>query len=501
MTSRSPYLILFIVIAVCIAMTGCTSTTQPPPGNVLTTIPVTGSQPDLTNQNSQIKATFRNGNSFTPLVAPQPLISLERMVGGLTSPMMIALPGDGIGRMFVVEQTGTVRIISANKTLLDVPFLDLRDRMVNLNTGYDERGLLSIAFHHDYKINGRMFVYYSAPLRSGAPSGWSCTNRLSEFRVMADNPERVDMSTEKVLLMVDKPSQNHNGGTILFGPDDGYLYLALGDGGGAGDTGTGHTPGTGNAQDSAKILGKIIRIDVDSPGVGGRMYAIPGDNPFETTANFLPEIYAMGLRNPAYMSFDSGDNHHLITAVAGQALFESVFVVARGGNYGWNIREGTHCYNPANPSSPPNGPCLTTGARGEPLIGPIIELGHDLGSTVVGGYIYRGTAIPSLNGKYIFGDWSAGGAGGDGTILVSTPPRGYDIGMYPVLAGSITPGDNLMWSTQEFRIANSANGRVNAFVRGFAEDENHEIYLLTNHRTGPDPASTTGEIWKLVPST
>ena len=119
--------------------------------------------------------------------------------------MMIALPGDGTGRMFVVEQTGTVRIIGANKTLLDAPFLDVRDRMVNLNTGYDERGLLSIAFHPDYKTNGRVFAYYSAPLRPGAPPGWSCTNHLSEFRVMANNSNRVDMSTEKVLLTVDKP--------------------------------------------------------------------------------------------------------------------------------------------------------------------------------------------------------------------------------------------------------------------------------------------------------
>ena len=156
-------------------MAGCTSTTQPPPGVAVTTIPPTGSQPDLTNQNSPLAATFRDGGSFTPLDTPQPLISLERVADGLIAPMMIALPGDGSGRMFVVEQTGTVRIMSANNTLLDAPFLDVRDRMVNLNKGYDERGLLSIAFHPDYKANGRVFVYYSAPLRPGVPSGWSCT--------------------------------------------------------------------------------------------------------------------------------------------------------------------------------------------------------------------------------------------------------------------------------------------------------------------------------------
>ncbi len=173
--------------------------------------------------------------------------------------------------------------------------------------------------------------------------------------------------------MVDKPFSNHNGGPILFGPDDGYLYLALGDGGRADDTGLGHTPGTGNAQDGTKLLGKIIRIDVDSPGTGGKQYAIPADNPFVGMAGFAPEIYAMGFRNPAYASFDAGGNHALTTGVAGQKLFESVFIVDKGGNYGWNIREGTHCFDPADDSKPPAGPCGTTGARGEPLIGPIIE--------------------------------------------------------------------------------------------------------------------------------
>ena len=135
--------------------------------------------------------------------------------------------------MFVVDQIGLVRIITAEGKFLDEPFLDLRDRMVGLNTGYDERGLLSIAFHPDFRNNSRVFAFYSAPLRAGAPSGWSCTNRLSEFRITPGNTNTVDMSSEKILLTVDKPQSNHNGGPMLFGPDDGYLYLALGDGGGS----------------------------------------------------------------------------------------------------------------------------------------------------------------------------------------------------------------------------------------------------------------------------
>jgi glucose/arabinose dehydrogenase len=413
--------------------------------------------------------------------------------------MMIAVPPDESGRLFVADQIGVVKIITPDKKVAETPFLDVRDRMVRLSTAYDERGLLSIAFHPDYKNNGRVFVYYSAPLQPGAPAGWSCTNHLSEFRVMPQNPDRVDMNSEKILLSVDKPQSNHNGGPILFGPDDGYLYLALGDGGGADDTATGHTPTTGNAQDVTKLLGKIIRIDVDAPQEGGKMYAIPLANPFVSTGGDAPEIYASGLRNPAFLSFDTIGNHTLITAVAGQALFESVFIIDKGGNYGWNIREGTHCFNPANDTKPAAGPCPITGSRGEPLIGPIVELGHDVGNTIIGGFMYRGTALPGLAGTYIFGTWSTAFTSGNGSLLVSTPPEGYDISLYPSSVANITPYDNRMWTTQEFRVVNTPNGRVNAYIRGFGQDTDHELYVLTNMKSGPDPNGTTGEIWKLVP--
>ena len=493
-----PVFIFLIIAAVVFA--GCAGnpvTNKTPVSPSVTTTP--GNGIDLTNQDSPLAATFRNGGSFTTLAPQQPQIGLEKIAGGFSSPMIIALPHDGSGRMAVVDQIGIVKMIGPDKKVSNKTFLDVRDRMVKLNSGYDERGLYSVAFHPDYRNNGRVFVYYSAPLQSGAPPGWSATNRLSEFRVMAGNPDAVDMNSEKILLTVDKPSSNHNGGPLLFGPDDGYLYLALGDGGGADDTGTGHTPGIGNAQDGRNLLGKIIRIDIDKPGEGGRSYAIPPDNQFAGTAGFAPEIYAMGLRNPAYASFDAGGNHTLITAVAGQALFESVFIVDKGGNYGWNIREGTHCFNPADNTKPPADPCPISGARGEPLIGPVIETGHDVGNTIVGGYIYRGTAMPDLAGDYIFGEWSTTFTRGDGSLLVSTPPDNYAVSRYPTAPGNITPEDNRMWTTAEFRIPASPNGRMNAFVRGFGEDENHELYVLTSMKSGPDPAATSGEIWKLVP--
>ena len=490
---------LFLMIA-CVVLAGCTGNPGTNMTPVLPSVTATlGIGTDLTNQNSPLAATFRNGASYTTLAPRQPTIGLEKIANGFSSPMMIALPHDGSGRMAVVDQIGIVKMIGPDKKVSDTTFLDVRDRMVKLNPGYDERGLLSLAFHPDFRNNGRLFVYYSAPLQPGAPAGWSATNRLSEFHVIPGKPDSVDMSSEKILLTVDKPFSNHNGGPLLFGPEDGYLYLALGDGGGADDTGTGHTPGTGNAQDGKTLLGKIIRIDVDKAGEGGKNYAIPPDNPFAGTAGFAPEIYAMGLRNPAFASFDAGGNHTLITAVAGQALFESAFIIYKGGNYGWNIREGTHCFNPADNTKPPAGSCPISGARGEPLIGPVIETGHDVGNTIVGGYIYRGAAMPDFTGNYIFGEWSAGFTRGDGSLLISTPPDKNTTSMYPPAVSDITPQDNRMWTTQEFRIPGNPNGRMNTFVRGFGEDENHELYVLTSVKSGPDPAAATGEIWKMVP--
>jgi glucose/arabinose dehydrogenase len=504
MNTSSRVVILICFIATYVLFAGCIGTGPSSGINIRTPAQTQDQVPDnsfdLTNQNSPLASSYQTGNSFTPLGTPSPSIGLQKIASGFSAPMMIAIPDDETGWMYIVDQIGIVKIIDANGTVLPDPFLDIRDRMVALNAGYDERGLLSITFHPDFRNNGRIFVYYSAPLRPGGPPGWSCTNRLSEFRVLSRNPGKVDMASEKILLSIDKPAENHNGGPVLFGPDDGYLYLALGDGGGADDSGAGHASGTGNAQDPSTLLGKIIRIDVDKPGVAGKPYAIPPDNPFIKEPGFHPEIYAMGFRNPAYMSFDQGADHHLITAVAGQNLFEPVYIVLKGGNYGWNIREGTHCFNPANDQSPPEGGCPVVDSRGQFLVGPVIELGHDVGSVVIGGYIYRGADMPEFNGSYIFGDWSGTGTGGgSGRIFISSPPLGYMISMYPSSIGALTPQDNRMWSTREFNIVNNPGGRIGLFVRGFGEDSHHEVYLLTNSATGPDPAGTSGTIWKLVP--
>lgn len=452
----------------------------PEPGNV-TTIPPSMTPGDSGGQPAFIKDQF----SYTVLSSENAsaAVGLKLVAEGLTAPVALVSSHDGTGRLFSVDQTGVVRIISKDGVMQSSPFLDLRDRMVPLSQSYDERGLLSLAFHPDYKNNGRLFVFYSAPLREGGPAGWNCTNHLSEFRVSSGDPNQVDMGSEQILLQIDKPSMNHNGGPVLFGPDDGYLYLMTGDGGGANDVGLGHTLGTGNAQDLKNLLGKVLRINVNQREEG-LMYAIPGDNPFNGKGGALPEIYAYGLRNPAYASFDSGDGHNLFIGNAGQQLFESVFQVKKGGNYGWNFKEGTHPFNPDQPRNP-NGTVPTTGYRGEPLTDPIIELGHDLGQVVAGGYVYRGSGIPDLTGKYLFGDWSDSRTVGNGTLLLGTPPKE---------GGASTP--NAMWSVSLVNISTSPNGRVNGFVRGFGEDDQHELYLLTSQTGGP--SGTTGKVYQIT---
>jgi glucose/arabinose dehydrogenase len=264
-----------------------------------------------------------------------PAVGLRLVADGLTSPVDLVPVPDGSGRMFVVDQVGLIRILRPDGTLASQPFLDLRDRIVKLSPSYDERGLLGLAFHPDYAHNGRFFVYYSAPLRPGAPAGFNTTSTVSEFHVSASDPDRADTGSERVLLQVDKPQSNHNAGTLLFGPDDGDLYISIGDGGGANDVGLGHVDdwydanAGGNGQDvTQNLLGNILRIDVDS----GDPYGIPADNPFVGRPG-LDEIYAYGFRNPYRMSFDMGGTHRLLVGDAGQGRWEEVSDVTRGGDY------------------------------------------------------------------------------------------------------------------------------------------------------------------------
>lgn len=403
-----------------------------------------------------------------------PMVALKLVASGFAAPMEFISSKDG--RMFVVDQTGLVKLMTADGKLQEEPFLNVSDRMVKISPMYDERGLLGLAFHPNFTRNGRVFVFYSAPLRSGAPQGWNCTNKLSEFLVSNDNPNAIDMNSEKVILEIDKPQMNHNGGTIAFGPD-GYLYLPLGDGGGANDVALGHADG-GNAQNTSSLLGKILRIDVDSTmNNASARYGIPADNPFVNKTGFLPEIWAYGLRNPYRISFDSADR--LFVADAGQNLWEEVDMVSKGGNYGWNIREGTHCFDPNSPRQSPSG-CPDLGSKGEPLLGPIIEYDHNNRTVVVGGYVYEGKSLMPLAGSYLFADWSSSFAKGDGKLYMAN-----------------SSGEGL-WKMEEIHVADRPGGRINEYIRSFGQDDEGEQYVLTSDVAGP--AGDTGKIYKMVPT-
>jgi glucose/arabinose dehydrogenase len=403
-------------------------------------------------------------------------VGLELVADGLVSPVFLTEPPDESGRLFVVDQAGQIRILAEEGKPTDELFLDLKDKIVELNPQYDERGVLGLAFHPDFANNRRFFVYYSVPRRESAPPDWNHTSRLSEFVVSQDDPNVADKGSERIVLEVDKPQQNHNAGHIAFGPD-GFLYVPLGDGGQANDTGIGHSP-QGNGQDVSNILGDILRIDIN----GAQPYGIPPDNPFVGRPEARPEIYAYGFRNPYHISFDQGGSHELMASDAGQDRFEEVSLVAKGGNYGWRIKEGTHCFN-VDRAVDPLPTCPSTGPFGEPLIDPVIEYSRleILGSTVIGGYIYRGKELPELVGKYVYGDYSRDRLKPDGTLFVSSRAQSG------------------LWPIQELRPylqSEKINGSLKHFVLGFGQDKAGEVYLLAKTESGPTGA--TGKVFRIV---
>ncbi|AFV22228.1 hypothetical protein Mpsy_0015 [Methanolobus psychrophilus R15] len=409
----------------------------------------------------------------------QEQVGLDLVAEGFTAPVGLTSPDDGSGRLFVVDQAGEIRIIDANGTLLEEPFLNLTNQIIELREDFDERGLLGLAFHPNFTENGRFFVYYSAPLREGAPEDWNHTSRISEFNVSEDDENRANPDSERVILEVDQPQFNHDAGSIAFGPD-GYLYIPLGDGGGGNDVGVGHPP-EGNGQNTTTLLGSILRIDID----GEEPYGIPEDNPFVDDDEVLDEIYAYGLRNPWRMTFDAGGENHLFAADAGQEFWESVNIIEAGGNYGWNLKEGSHAFDPENPLDTPE-EVPEVGLRGEPLIDPIIEYPNakqsdGLGQVVVGGYVYRGSAIPEFEGRYIFAEWNRADSQGDGIIFIATPPE-----------------DNVteeMWEFTELGVA--PNQTIGSYILAIGQDADRELYVLTTQNRGP--TGETGRVYRLAP--
>lgn len=428
----------------------------------------------------------------TAAASQTPVAVVSLVADGLTHPVALAEPPDGSGRRFIVDQTGQIWIVTAEGALLSEPFLDIEHRLVDLSTGSYERGLLGLAFHPNYADNGRFFVFYSAPLRDEAPDGWSHTNVIAEYAVSAADPNRATPGSEEILMAIDWPQGNHNAGTLAFGPDDGYLYISLGDGGGAGDDDAGHvddwyaTNDGGNGQDiEENLLGSILRIDVDTGDVAP--YAIPPDNPFVGQTPY-PEQWAYGFRNPYRFSFDMGGDHDMFAGDAGQALWEEVDLVTAGGNYGWNVKEGDNCFDASDPLTPPDDcpDAIPAGAdhpdAGAPLIDPIIEFANSrqpggLGTTVIGGHVYRGDQLPAWDGSYLFGVFSNSQGAGD--VFVATPDGQGN------------------WPYERLAILNLPGGRLQDFLLSFGQDLDGELYLLTAAEGGP--VGTTGKVWKIGP--
>jgi glucose/arabinose dehydrogenase len=315
-----------------------------------------------------------------------PPIQVQQVASGLTSPVTVSNAGDGSGRLFIVQQTGEIRIL-INGNILPTPFLDIHD----LVSCCDERGLLGLAFHPDYASNGFFYIYYTDTNGDIA---------LARYTVSAGDPNVADPDSRyPILSQVHQPFSNHNGGQLAFGPD-GYLYAGLGDGGSGGDP-------QENGQNLQTWLGKILRVDINGdnfPGDPQRNYAVPPDNPFVGDPDAFDEIWAYGVRNPWRFSFDreTGD---LIIADVGQDSWEEIdfqSAASPGGeNYGWDVLEGMHCFEDI-----PQGSCNAFLNGGSTL--PVLEYDHSLGCAVTGGYRYRGQLYPQLDGIYFYSDLCSG---------------------------------------------------------------------------------------------
>ncbi len=370
-------LILLVTSTLALALSACAPASTPDPGPPPVSTPTR--PPSQAPSISPPTETPIPSATPSPTFTPQPATTFPNpddyawveVLSGLQRPVDLQNAGDGSGRLFIIEKVGRIRIFAGGQ-LLATPFLDLTDRV---GSSANEQGLLGLAFHPRYPENGRFFVNYT---------DLDGNTVIARFNVTAADPDQANPNSETVLLRVQQPYPNHNGGGLTFGPD-GYLYLGLGDGGSAGDP-------FGYAQVTDSYLGKILRLDVDN----GDPYAIPPDNPFAAGGGF-PEIWAYGLRNPWRFSFDPLTDD-LYIADVGQNKWEEINYLPAGStgrlNFGWNIYEGLHHY------------------QGEPqmnfpYIDPVAEYSHQVGCSVTGGYVYRG-AMPAWQGIYFYADYCSG---------------------------------------------------------------------------------------------
>lgn len=361
--------------------TAISTTAAPTPGTIPTVTSVPENTPTLTTvppTASPVPASVSPASTQSPAPTIEPLrpMQLERVFEWYSParPTHMEEATDGSGRIFVSEQSGRIVEITGSPTAAEGGervVLDIRQRVTGRA---NEEGLLGFALHPQFAENNHIFVYYSAlePRRSV----------ISEF-IFLDSG-LIDPNSERVIMEVLQPQSNHNGGMLTFGPD-GYLYISLGDGGGAGDQ-------ANNAQNTSNVLGSILRIDVDAAGVA---YGIPADNPFAGTGGGAQEIWAYGLRNPWRVTFDM-ETGELWAGDVGQNRVEEIDLIVRGGNYGWRLKEGEECFNPSN------------NCEREGLIDPVVSYSHAFGCSVSGGYVYRNSRLPSLHGAYVYADFCSG---------------------------------------------------------------------------------------------
>ena len=407
-------------------------------------------------------------------------IELEPFASGLTAPVDMKPSPDGTGRLFVVDQAGKIFVI-VDGELQAIPFLDVTGRLVALGIrgtqnedDYDERGLLGFAFDPGFADPNsagyqKVYTYTSEPATEPAdfttdppPATVNHQSVVVEWTVDPVNPNLIDLNSYREILRIDEPQFNHDGGMLAFGPD-GYLYISLGDGGAANDSGDGHGL-TGNGQNINTVHGSILRIDPLDPAVtadsgdlvsANGKYRVPKDNPF-VDADGADEIFAYGFRNPFRFNFDS-ETGRLVAADVGQNSVEEIDIVTSGGNYGWNLKEGTFRFEPAAGNVSGD----ISGLDG--LIDPVAEYDHDDGISIIGGFVYRGSAIPELYGKYVFGDFSRSFGAATGRLFYADLETGL---------------------IQEL-IIGADDRDLNLYVKGFGIDAEGEIYVLAGTTLGP----------------
>lgn len=393
-----------------------------------------------------------------PTQAQDLKVSLQLVADGLTAPIALVVPPDETQRRFIVDQVGLIKILMPDGTMLEEPFLDIQAEMIKFNTSRnDPRGLLSLAFHPNYAENGRFFIFYTIP-----EEGVSHRNILAELRVSDDDPNRADLSSRRILLEIDQNTMEHAAGQLVFGPEDGYLYVSLGDD---------FNPRT-TSQDLETLMGSILRLDVHSEQ---QPYGIPADNPF-VGIDGLDEIYAYGFRHPWRMSFDAETSQLYVSDPAWQFRNQRVYAVTPGANYGWDLQDDPNCFDEAGALQN----SCTTGPDGETFLPPVIEYGEDLGRIVIGGYMYHGTAFPEFQGRYIFGEWGVN-RNNQAALFIATPTESGP------------------WTIETLETDIPFEGDLKN-VWAFGQDDAGEIYVMTMNSPVVNPKFQKGAIYKLVPA-